>query len=163
MSVARLAAMLLVTIAPVAHAAAPSRLEARVQRLEDHQAIERMLLEYGHALDTRDFATYAGLFASQGEWQGALGTYRGPAAIQAAMEKIFADAATDIPKGSNFHMLTNVVIDIQGDRATASSRFLFVKMNKGKPESEVAGRYEDILIREKGVWRFLRRTALPPG
>lgn len=35
-------------------------------------------------------------------------------------------------------------------------------MNGNKPEATVAGRYEDLLIREKGVWRFQQRNALPP-
>jgi hypothetical protein len=41
--------------------------------------------------------------------------------------------------------------------------FIFYKLSKNVPEPSVAGRYEDILVREKGVWRFLQRTALPPG
>jgi uncharacterized protein (TIGR02246 family) len=133
----------------------------RVQRSEDRTAIERLLLEYGRTLDNRDFAAYAKLFAENGEWKGTLGTFHGPAAIQTAMEKIFA-GATDIPKGSNFHQMTNFIIELQADRATASSKFVFFTMDKSKPNALVAGRYEDILIRENGVWRFLLRTALPP-
>jgi ketosteroid isomerase-like protein len=146
-------------------AAAPAPLEQRTQRLEDQQAIERLLLDYGRTLDNRDFAAYAQLFARQGEWKGALGTFRGPAAIQVAMEKSFNSAAAiaDIPKGSNFHVMSNFIIDVQGDRATASSMFIFYKMDKNAPVAAVAGRYEDVLIRENGTWRFLQRSALPPG
>ena len=126
-------------------------------------AIERLLVDYGRTLDNRDFAAYSHLFAQDGEWKGALGTYKGPAAIQAAMEKIFTAAAADIPKGKNFHVMSNFVIDVQGDRATAKSMFIFYKMDKSEPQPSVAGRYEDILIRENGVWRFLQRSALPPG
>jgi ketosteroid isomerase-like protein len=132
-------------------------------QIEDHMAIERLLVEYGRTLDNRDFAAYSHLFAENGEWKGAQGAYKGPAVIQAAMEKIFTEAATDIPKGKNFHVMSNFIIDVKGDRATASSLFIFYKIDKGKPEPTVAGRYEDILTREHGVWRFLQRTALPPG
>jgi len=135
----------------------------RLRRLEDEQAIGRLLVDYGRTLDARDFAAYAALFAQDGEWQGTLGSYHGPAAIRAAMEKIFSAAAADIPKGQNFHVMTNFGIQVQGDRATASSKFLFVQLRKGKPEATVAGRYEDELVREGGAWRFLRRRALPPG
>jgi 3-phenylpropionate/cinnamic acid dioxygenase small subunit len=137
--------------------------DARMQQLEDRLAIEHLLMDYGRTLDNRDFAAYSKLFAVNGEWKGALGTYRGPAAIHAAMEKIFTDAATDIPRGRNFHVMSNFDISVQGDRATARSMFIFYKMEGSKPEAAVAGRYEDILIRENGVWRFLQRTALPPG
>lgn len=146
----------------VSNAAAPTA-AVQMQRIEDRMAIERLLLEYGRTLDNRDFAAYSKLFAANGEWKGALGAYRGPAAIQAAMEKLFTDAAADIPKGKNFHVMSNFIIDIQGDRATARSMFIFYKMEGSKPEAAVAGRYEDTLIREQGVWRFLQRTALPPG
>jgi 3-phenylpropionate/cinnamic acid dioxygenase small subunit len=155
--------MIVAAFATVAAAATPRTIEARLQRVEDHTAIARLLMEYGRTLDTRNFAAYSQLFATNGEWKGALGSFRGPAAIQAAMEKIFTDAAADIPKGRNFHVMSNFDIDVQGDRATASSMFIFYKMEGSKPEAAVAGRYEDILIREQGVWRFLQRTALPPG
>lgn len=145
------------------HAASPPNkesLEARVQRIEDRTAIERLLMEYGRSLDNRDFATYSRLFASNGEWSGTLGTYRGPAAIQAAMEKSFS-SATDIPKGANFHLLTNAIIDVDGDRATAESKWAFVTLEEKKPpQIAFAGRYQDTLIRENGQWKFLRRVAL---
>jgi hypothetical protein len=151
-----------VTFASIALAAKPTALESRIQRIEDHMAIEQLLMEYGRSLDNRDFVTYSNLFAETGEWTGGFGSFRGPAAIKAAMEKTFEAAASDIPKGSNFHVLSNIIIDINGDRATASSKFLFVKMDKSKPDPVIAGRYEDVLIREKGVWKFLQRVALSP-
>jgi len=154
--------LLICGFGPVAQAASPT-LEARLRLVEDQGAIERLLKEYGRTLDARDFAAYAALFARDGEWKGALGAYKGPAAIQATMEKIFTDAAADIPKGKNFHVMSNFIIDVHGDRATARSTFIFYKMNGSVPEAAVAGRYEDELIRENGAWRFLRRTALPPG
>ena len=62
-------------------------LAARVQRLEDIQEIQGVLLDYGKYLDARDFASYSRLFAKDGEWVGGFGTVQGPAAIQAFMEK----------------------------------------------------------------------------
>jgi uncharacterized protein (TIGR02246 family) len=149
-------------IAPMALAAAPASLEKRVKQIEDVKAIERLLLEYGRTLDQRDFAAYAALFARDGEWKGALGSYKGPSAIQAAMEKSFAAAANDIPKGRNFHVMSNFIIDVQGDRATANSMFIFYKLNKAVPEAAVAGRYSDVLVRENGAWKFLERNATNP-
>jgi 3-phenylpropionate/cinnamic acid dioxygenase small subunit len=153
----------IVLFSPLCVSAAPESLEIRVQRIEDQKAIERLLLDYGRTLDNRDFAAYSQLFATNGEWKGALGSYKGPEAIRTAMEKIFTDAAADIPKGKNFHVMSNFIIDIQGDRATAKSTFIFYKMDGNKPLAEVAGRYEDTLVREKGAWKFLQRSALGPG
>jgi hypothetical protein len=36
-------------------------------------------------------------------------------------------------------------------------------MEGNKPVAEVAGRYEDQLVRVGGVWKFRQRNALPPG
>ncbi len=141
---------------------AAGALAARVQQIEDHIAIERVLLEYGRALDSRNFADYSQLFATNGEWSGSLGTFRGPAAIKAAMEKSFKDSkATAVP--SNFHVLTNAIIDVNGDRATAWSKWTFLRMVDDKPQVALAGQYEDTLVRENGKWKFLRRTAQTPG
>jgi hypothetical protein len=141
---------------------APGAVEARLRRMEDEAAIENLLLEYGRTLDARDFAAYGALFAAEGEWKGAMGTFKGPKVIQAEMERIFA-GATDIPKGKNFHAMSNFDITVQGDRATAKSMFVFYTMDGNKPVANVAGRYEDVLVRIGGVWKFLQRNALPPG
>jgi uncharacterized protein (TIGR02246 family) len=146
----------------LAAAADPAGLESRVKRLEDEHAITKVLLDYGRTLDARDFAAYAALFAPDGEWKGAMGTFKGPREIQAAMERIFA-GATDIPKGQNFHAMSNFEIAVQADRATARSVFVFYQMEGNKPVATVAGRYEDILVRIGGVWKFQQRNALPPG
>jgi uncharacterized protein (TIGR02246 family) len=164
--VAALATVLVWLALPGLGAAAtppPQDPEARMQRIEDHIAIEQLLMEYGRAVDNRDWSAFAALFTADGEWKGAQGSYRGPKQIQESMDKIFTAAAADIPKGSNFHLLTNVIIDLNGDHATASSKFIFYKMNGAKPQAEVAGRYQDKLVRVGRAWKFQQRLALPPG
>ena len=128
----------------------------RLARVEDHIAIERLLMEYGRTLDKHDFAAFSQLFAANGEWTGNVGTFKGPAGIQAAMEKYFKPAAGAAPF---YHVLTNAIIDIDGDRATASSKWTFIQFVAGKPQIGAVGYYDDTLIREKGRWRFLHRLA----
>jgi uncharacterized protein (TIGR02246 family) len=132
-------------------------LAARVQILEDKEAIRNLLLDYGRFLDARDFASYSRLFAKDGEWIGGFGSVQGPTAIQAFMEK-------NIPgpnSGNTFHILSNFEIQVQGDTATAWSRWSFVTPGADqKPVIAQAGQYNDILVREKGYWRFKRRVAV---
>jgi uncharacterized protein (TIGR02246 family) len=131
-------------------------LAARVQRLEDTEAIEHLLLNYGRHLDARDFKAYSLLFARDGVWSGGMGTVQGPAAIQAFMEK-----AIPGPNAvHNYHVLSNFVIDVNGDAATAWSRWQFVV--PGPNDTAVvaqSGRYDDTLVREDGRWKFKRRVA----
>ncbi len=131
-------------------------LVARVQRLEDIQEIQGVLLDYGRLLDTRDFAGYSRLFAKDGEWVGGFGTVQGPAAIQAFMEKNI----TGPNRGNTFHILSNFKIDVHGDTATAWSRWTFVTPGADKkPAIAQAGRYDDTFVRENGHWKFKRREA----
>jgi ketosteroid isomerase-like protein len=140
-------------------------MEARLRRVEDHIEIERLLMDYGKTLDARDFAAYSQLFATDGEWSGSIGTFKGPAQIEAAMIKAFkVGPAATAPGETNFHLMTNPMIDINGDHATAVSKWSFVRIVDGKPVIQLSGRYEDTLVREQGVWKFQRRYAPPiPG
>ena len=131
-------------------------LAARVQRMEDAEEIRTLLLEYGRSLDARDFAAYSRLFASDGEWAGGMGTVQGQAAIQAFMEKNVGTTN----RSHNYHLLSNFVIDVQGDKATAWSRWQFVVPGSdNKPVIAQSGRYDDALVRENGRWKFERRVA----
>jgi uncharacterized protein (TIGR02246 family) len=131
-------------------------LAARVQRIEDIQEIERLLLSYGRHLDARDFKAYSLLFAKDGVWSGGMGTVQGPAAIQAFMEK-----AIPGPNAvHNYHVLSNFVVDVNGDTATAWSRWQFVVPGPNNTAAvSQSGRYDDMLVREDGKWKFKRRVA----
>jgi hypothetical protein len=131
-------------------------LAARVQMLEDKAEIQELLTNYGRMLDAKDFAGYGNLFAKDGEWVGGFGTVRTPAGIQAFMEKNIGPSG----KGATYHLLSNFVIDVQGDTATAWSRWAFMVAGAdGKPVAAQGGHYEDALVRENGHWKFKRRVA----
>lgn len=151
-----LAAALLAFLPMLAGQTKNPSLESRIQRLEDIQEIQRVLTDYGRFLDARDFASYSNLFAKDGEWVGGFGTVKGPAAIQAFMEKNIPGPNTP----HNYHVLSNFEIDVHGDTATAWSRWAFIVPGPDKkPTLAQGGRYEDLLTREDGHWKFKRRTA----
>jgi ketosteroid isomerase-like protein len=132
-------------------------LASHLQRLEDMEEIRTVLLDYGRFLDSRDLAAYSRLFAKDGEWVGGFGSARGPAGIQAFMEK---NLGTGPNRGNTYHILSNFEIDVKGDTATAWSRWTFITPGAdGKPVISQAGRYDDTLVREDGHWKFKRRVA----
>jgi uncharacterized protein (TIGR02246 family) len=141
-------------------------LEARVLRLEDEKEIRELLVEYGRRLDARDYRGYAQLFARDGEWIGGLGRASGPAAIEAMLEKGLGSAPAGYRNVSDFHVLTNFQIDVQGDEATAFSRILYMIKNEGNaPSPSRGGHYNDKFIREEGRWKFSKRVVfgdIPP-
>jgi len=136
--------------------ASDASLAARLQRFEDKDEIQNLLLDYGRHLDSRDFAAYSRLFAKDGEWVGGFGSVSGPANIQAFMEK---NMGTGPNRANNYHLLSNFVITVNGDTATAWSRWAFVVPGERGAVISQAGRYDDTLVRENGRWRFKRRVA----
>src|SRR6185369_8312448 len=130
---------------------------ARLQRLEDTEQIRTLLLDYGRFLDARDLPAYSRLFAKDGEWVGGFGSAKGPDGILAFMRQ---NLGTGTNPGNTFHILSNVEIEVKGDTATAWSRWTFVTPGAdGKPVISQAGRYDDMVVREDGRWKFKRRIA----
>jgi uncharacterized protein (TIGR02246 family) len=147
-----------------AAAAQTGSLESQLRRLQDKDEIQQLLLDYGRHLDARDLAAYAALFATDGEWVGGFGTVKGRSEIRAFMEK---SLGTGPNRGKSFHLMSNFVITVTGDTATAWSRWTFVVPGERGAVISQAGRYDDSLVRENGAWKFKRRVAssdtAPPG
>jgi uncharacterized protein (TIGR02246 family) len=135
-------------------------LAARVQILEDREEIRALILAYGEAHDRRDYRTFASLFATNGEWIGGLGSARGPEAIFELMDKTIGHKPQ--PEGSGtFHVIKNDQIEIDGDRASATTKWLYITPSEDNtPKPTYLGHYIDEFIRENGKWKFLRRQSV---
>jgi uncharacterized protein (TIGR02246 family) len=155
---------LLATIALAASSAASAQdaqptLEQRVERMEAESEIRRVLIEYGAFLDGRDYASYAQLFADDGVWVGGFGSFTGPAAIEQMLMDNLGEAEPGYINKSSFHMMTNPIIDVDGDRAEVSSRYLFwTRSDSDRPTPALAGRYVDEFVRQGDQWKIARRT-----
>jgi len=137
-------------------------IEARLARLEDLDEIRGLLADYRRHLDGKDFRAYAALFAADGEFiAGENDTIRatGPEAIFALVDGMRGTLLTD-RGGDDLHVAVNEVIELDGDRATATSTWVYLIRGEGDvAEVSKIGHYEDLLIREDGRWKFLRRRA----
>jgi uncharacterized protein (TIGR02246 family) len=149
--------LMLAACALLTPAAQSASLAARIQKLEDVEEIRTLLTDYGRLLDARDLVSYSKLFAKDGEWVGGFGSAKGPEGILAFMQKNLGTAPN---RANNYHILSNFEIEVQGDTATAWSRWAFiVPAADGKPSLAQGGRYQDKLVREDGRWKFQRREA----
>jgi SnoaL-like domain len=142
-----------------AQAADLESLAARVQVLEDREAIRALILAYGAAHDHRDYRTFSNLFATAGEWVGGLGSAKGPQAIFELMDRTIGHDPK--PNGSGtYHVMTNDQIEIDGDNASATTKWIYITPgDDGAPKMVFLGHYDDQFIRENGEWKFLRREA----
>jgi len=147
-------------LANIAHTASGNAtVEQRLQKLEDTEAIRSLLIDYGRALDKRDFKAYGQLFATDGMWKGTMGSATTPGGIQKMVEDGFGRMSPELYENSN-HVMTSMDIAVNGDTATAWSRWIWVVNGAGgKPQTERAGHYEDTLVRENGQWKFKVRQA----
>ena len=131
--------------------------EARLRELEDREEIRDLLATYARHLDAGDHAAYAGLFAEEGELVARLGTAKGPAAIRELLDRTIG-AGSRTRSRPALHLLANPTIEVAGDRATASTIWSYVTADDdGYPLLLQLGHYDDVLTRENGRWRFLRR------
>lgn len=137
-------------------AAQSPSVETRLKQLEDKEQIAQVLIDYGRHLDSRDLAAYASLFATDGEWVGGFGTVKGRSEIKAFMEK---SLGTGPNRGNSYHIMSNFVITVKGDTATAWSRWTFVTPGASGATIAQAGRYDDTFVRENGSWKFKKRVA----
>ena len=135
-------------------------LTERLFVLEAREEIRALILDYGWAHDHRDYRAYADLFAENGEWVSGMGTAMGPEAIFAFLDD--AIGHNPLPEGSGtFHIMSNEQIDVDGDRASAVTKWVYVTRNPDDtPLFTFIGHYYDEFIRENGAWKFLRRESV---
>jgi uncharacterized protein (TIGR02246 family) len=137
-----------------------SSVEERLRALEDREAIRALLMEYRRALDEKDFEAYAALFGDDGEFVAGGRTVRGRSEILPMLADLQAAGALSVAAGDDRHLVTNVEIAVDGDRATALSTWVYLTRGAGdEPQLALVGHYEDELRRTAAGWRFARRAA----
>ena len=126
--------------------------DPNVARLMDRQAIEQLLAgDYPHALDSRDFDGYAALFTEDGQLTLQGNTAKGRPAI-----RDFVAALPPEPRV--MHPISNLSYAIDGDTAKGGAYWQDIGVVNGAPGVLIAGRYEDTLRKENGVWRIATRS-----
>jgi len=147
-------------------AQAPNALAARVQTLEDRDAIRALLVSYAHTLDTRDFDAFERLWAKDSEFIGGGGNNaKGPKAIRDLLQGLLTKNAASVA-GRDFHLVMNQTVDVNGDAATGYSRGTWVNTNAEKRlQWSIITNYYDQFVREDGRWKFKRHQigGEPPG
>ena len=164
MSAARLllaaacAALLLPAAAQAQSQTAEQRLaayRARVERLEDQDAIENLTATFGYYFDKGLWDQAATLFTRDGHYEyGQSGVYIGPAHIQRAMLLMGPQGLA--PGHLNNHwMLQNVTI-VADDGQTATGRWQGpIQLSQpGTSGQWAVGIWEDRYVKESGTWKI---------
>jgi 3-phenylpropionate/cinnamic acid dioxygenase small subunit len=126
----------------------------------DWHAINHLLMTYAEHVDDARWAELAALFAHatyriHHADTGEMSTYRGAAEVLG-----FCEQTRVYPDGTprTRHVVTNVDIDVDGDRAGARSAVTVFQQTDVLPLQPIAsGRYVDRFERVGGAWRFADR------
>jgi uncharacterized protein (TIGR02246 family) len=120
--------------------------------VSDKDEIRELLARYCYALDAGRFEDMAALFTPDGVWETAFGTGTGRAGIVAQARSI---ATGERPR--RVHLTTNIVIDLDGDMASARSNWLLFQNSPNGPVIGSGGGYSDRLAKVDGKWFFRHR------
>ena len=124
-------------------------------QLEDRAAIHDLFTRYCCALDNGEVETVVACFTADAALKSPLIDIKGHHEIRAFAGRF----AGRRPAGTQFrHMVTNVAVTLDGDRATATAYLLVLISKDGSHRTLPPGRYECDLVKEDGRWLFARRT-----
>jgi 3-phenylpropionate/cinnamic acid dioxygenase small subunit len=120
---------------------------------EDRQDISELLVRYATGIDRRDWPLFRTVFTDDCELDyGEIGTWQGVDAVTDFMDKTHAMA------GHTLHRLTNQVIAVDGDNATARTYIDAVIMfGDNQAGVNAWGFYDDEVVRTADGWRIARR------
>ncbi len=113
--------------------------------------IQRTLAAYCQLCDDGEFRRLAERFAPDGVFVFAGEQVAG----RDALERWFERAQPLRRRGK--HLTTNAAIDVEGDRASVVSDFVFLRLVAGVVRPELAGRYRDAFVRIGDQWLIERR------
>lgn len=128
---------------------------------QSHRAVTTLLYRYAECVDSADFDGLSQLFAhgrlrsssAANAEEGMTGPQVGR--FYAATNRVHEDGTL-----RTRHLSTNVIVDIEEDRAAASARSYYVVFQATEKlpfQAIVAGRYEDRFARSDGEWHFADR------
>ena len=142
---------------------AQTTLSAEQQALADRIAIEDMVTRYYGNFGKQDAADDFGAFYTEDavfDVNGIVST--GREAIEAFYTDTGDDEEAPAAQGTFHMMISNPVIDVNGDTATAQFMWTGV-MNTGIQERPLLfeqGREYDLLVRQDGAWRIKKRVVI---
>lgn len=122
--------------------------------LEEKDAIREVLATYCFNLDGGQFEEMASLFTTDGTWHTDFGKGVGHAGI---VEHARSLRASDAPRPRGVHLVSNIVIALNGDKAQVQSNWIMLQNTTAGPKISSAGGYHDDMVKQNGRWLFRYR------
>src|SRR5436190_19850186 len=135
----------------------PDDIEARVRRLEDESAIQRLIMSYGPAADAALASLAGGLWLEDGvyDWDANGEPHEGSAAVEAMLQG--ANHLGLVAEGVA-HFAGPLLIDVDGDRATVVNYSLIMRREENRHYLWRVSAVRWDVERSDTQWRIRRRT-----
>jgi 3-phenylpropionate/cinnamic acid dioxygenase small subunit len=146
---------------------------------QDELQIRRLLERYMRYDDDRDLDAMLSVFAPDATYRVAGGVYHGHEEIEQFLASVgyehgrpaWTDPGQLMVMPRSTHVMSNPVIGVSNDQATAETDFVvLVRDAGGHGKVQLLGRYRDRLVRTTNGWQILERTGVslaretdPPG
>ena len=120
--------------------------------VEEKEAIRDVLSAYCFYVDDGEFDKWAGLFSEDAVFDaGPQGKMQGRAAIK---DFIVKAVPTQGEGPARKHCTMNSMIQVNGTEAKVDSYIIVVREADQGIMTSLAGRYEDLLVKQGETWRF---------
>ena len=132
-------------------------LETRIDRIESQFELHRLVSEYCHGVDKHDLDRFLDIWHDDAVWEigPPFGDFTGKSEIRRALVELIWPAWRE-----THHWTTNLVVEIDGDRAHGVCD---VNCNGANPEDVallVSATYTDDFERRDGRWRIAKRNVV---
>ena len=134
----------------------------KIEEVGDRFAIRQLVDEYAIAVDSRDGERFAALFAAGGKLAVYEPDEQTPSLVYTGREELLTVVELVASFSVTYHVMTNHVVELDGDTATASTYGLTHHLGDdpdgdGLRDTLMLLRYDDDLRREGDGWRFVER------
>ena len=124
---------------------------------DDKEQIAEVLIRYATGIDSKDWPLFRSCWTDEidVDYQQ-LGRFTSADALTEVMTRLHENM------GPTYHRLSNFVIAVDGDRATARSYVHAVLMLQPDDSTnwvDALGHYDDIFVRTQGGWRIRERLS----
>ena len=123
-----------------------------------HEEIRNLLYDYSRAIDTKDWPLFMKIFTVDCTMVEPAWIVSGSQALADHMQVVHS------PLDGSIHSITNIQVEVAGERAVARSYLDALLVRAGSDDGEtlrVAGTYTDELIHDEFAWRIHHRSFVP--
>lgn len=125
--------------------------------LLEKMAIHEIVSKYCFYVDNRRWTELRTLFTDDAEWIAPYAHAKNGDEVVAVMDSLIPPVGQGPERK---HFVSNLVIDLNGDTATAESNFFVSRAEGDGIIISVVGTYADELRKENGQWKFRKRDVL---